>query len=35
MHEFADTVDKPLVSVGFEDLCPGSSALEELQKEWW
>ena len=35
MHGFANTVDAPLVDLPYEGLCPGSAALEELQKEWW
>jgi 2-oxoglutarate ferredoxin oxidoreductase subunit beta len=34
MHAVNGTVDKPLVDLPFEALCPGSSALEELQKEF-
>ncbi len=34
MHGFENTVDVPLVSLQFADLCPGSTALEELQREW-
>ncbi len=34
MHACENTVDRPLVDVPFGDLCPGSAALEELQKEW-
>jgi len=35
MHSFNDTIDRPLVDVPYADLCPGSAALEEVQKEWW
>lgn len=35
MHRFSETVDRPLVDVAFEELCPGSEALTEVQKEWW
>jgi len=35
MHEFNETVATPLVHLPFEDLCPGSIGLEEVQKEWW
>ncbi len=35
LHGFENTVDRPLVDVPYESLCPGSAALEELQKEWW
>jgi len=34
MHDFEGTVDRPLVDVPYEVLCPGSAALAELQKEW-
>ncbi len=32
MHGVAGTIDEPLVRVPFDKLCPGSRALEELQK---
>ena len=35
MHEFEGTVEKPLVDIPYGDLCPGSEALADLQKEWW
>ena len=35
MHDFENTVDTPLVDLPYETLCPGSAALQELQKEWW
>jgi 2-oxoglutarate ferredoxin oxidoreductase subunit beta len=35
MHGFENTVEKPLVELPYEELCPGSAALAELQKEWW
>jgi 2-oxoglutarate ferredoxin oxidoreductase subunit beta len=35
MHGFENTVERPLVELPYEDLCPGSGALAELQKEWW
>ena len=35
MHAMENTVDRPLVDLDFETLCPGSAALNELQKEWW
>jgi len=35
LHEFSNTVGQPLVNVPYEALCPGSSALKEIQKEWW
>ena len=34
MHAFENTVETPLVDLAFEDLCPGSAALEELQRGW-
>jgi len=34
MHDFENTVDTPLVSIPFAELCPGSAALEEIQREW-
>lgn len=34
MHGFENTVGSSLVSLPFEDLCPGSAALEDVQKEW-
>jgi len=34
MHGFENTVDTPLVDVPFADLCPGSAALDEIQREW-
>ena len=35
MHAFNGTVDRPLVEVPYRELCPGSAALDEVQKEWW
>jgi len=35
MHSVSETVDRPLVDLPYEDLCPGRAALDELQKEWW
>ncbi len=32
MHGVAGTIETPLVDLGFEDLCPGSSALDQLQE---
>jgi 2-oxoglutarate ferredoxin oxidoreductase subunit beta len=32
MHQGAKTVDKPLVEVPFEELCPGNAALQALQQ---
>ncbi len=34
MHGFHGTVDRPLVDVPFAELCPGRSALDDLQSEW-
>jgi 2-oxoglutarate/2-oxoacid ferredoxin oxidoreductase subunit beta len=34
MHGFEHTVATPLVEIPHEDLCPGSAALDELQREW-
>ncbi len=34
MHAVNDTVARPLTDLTFEELCPGSAALEELQKEF-
>ena len=34
MHAVSGTVDKPLVDVPFEQLCPGSAALSELMDEY-
>ena len=34
IHDFENTVDHPLVRVPYVDLCPGSHALEDLQREW-
>jgi 2-oxoglutarate/2-oxoacid ferredoxin oxidoreductase subunit beta len=35
MHTVSNTVDRPLVDVPYEALCPGSGALAEIQKDWW
>jgi 2-oxoglutarate ferredoxin oxidoreductase subunit beta len=35
LHDVENTVERPLVEVPYEALCPGSVALEALQKEWW
>lgn len=35
MHAFENTVDRALVDIPYEELCPGSALLEEIQKEWW
>jgi len=34
MHGGAGTVEKPLVDLGFEELCPGGAALSELMEEY-
>jgi len=34
MHGFHGTVDRPLVDLPFAELCPGRSALDDLQSEW-
>ena len=34
LHGFENTSDTPLVKIPYDKLCPGNSALEELQKEW-
>jgi len=34
MHGFENTVERPLVSIPYDALCPGSGALETLQAEW-
>jgi 2-oxoglutarate ferredoxin oxidoreductase subunit beta len=34
MHDLAGTIDDDLVSMPFEDLCPGANALTELQKHF-
>ena len=31
MHDVLGTIEAPLTTVPFEDLCPGSAALEEIQ----
>jgi 2-oxoglutarate ferredoxin oxidoreductase subunit beta len=35
MHVMSNTVERPLVDIPYEALCPGSGALADLQKEWW
>ncbi len=32
MHAIANTADRPLTQVPYEDLCPGSAALDKLQE---
>ena len=34
MHDVARTVDRPLVDIPYEELCPGSAALGELMEEY-
>ena len=34
VHELNETSSEPLVSVPYKRLCPGSSALEELQQRF-
>ena len=34
MHATNDTVERPLTELAFDELCPGSAALEEIQKEF-
>ncbi len=34
MHAVSGTVETPLVDLPFEDLCPGSEALEALQESF-
>ena len=34
MHGVAASVDRPLVDVPHEALCPGADALEALQSRW-
>jgi 2-oxoglutarate ferredoxin oxidoreductase subunit beta len=34
MHEAAHTVDRPLSQLPFDELCPGSKALEKLQEAY-
>ena len=34
MHGFNNTVDRPLVEIDYQDLCPGSAKLDEIQQEW-
>jgi 2-oxoglutarate ferredoxin oxidoreductase subunit beta len=34
MHALENTVDRPLVDLPYESLCPGADALRALQKEW-
>jgi 2-oxoglutarate/2-oxoacid ferredoxin oxidoreductase subunit beta len=34
MHTALKTAKRPLVQIGYEELCPGSTALRELQEEY-
>jgi hypothetical protein len=34
MHAVNHTIERPLVDVPYEELCPGSAALEELMGEF-
>ena len=34
MHALSGTVERPLVELPYEELCPGRAALEELMGEW-
>jgi 2-oxoglutarate ferredoxin oxidoreductase subunit beta len=34
LHRQIDTVSTPLTQVPFEDLCPGSAELEQLQRRF-
>jgi hypothetical protein len=34
MHELSNSSDVPMVHLPFETLCPGRTALEELQEEF-
>jgi 2-oxoglutarate ferredoxin oxidoreductase subunit beta len=34
MHAYSKTVDRPLVGLSHEELCPGGAALQALQREW-
>jgi 2-oxoglutarate ferredoxin oxidoreductase subunit beta len=34
MHSFENTVERPLVDVPYDVLCPGSAALDAIQEEW-
>ena len=34
MHEGAKTTDVPLSKLKYEELCPGSAALEKLQQAY-
>jgi hypothetical protein len=34
MHGVSGTVERPLVDLPYEELCPGSQALAELMEEY-
>jgi 2-oxoglutarate ferredoxin oxidoreductase subunit beta len=34
MHAVSRTVDRPLVEIPFDELCPGAAALSELMEEF-
>jgi 2-oxoglutarate ferredoxin oxidoreductase subunit beta len=34
MHGVSETIDRPLVDIPYEELCPGSGALAELMDEY-
>jgi hypothetical protein len=34
MHEISRTIDRPLVDIPFEELCPGSAELDALMEEY-
>jgi 2-oxoglutarate ferredoxin oxidoreductase subunit beta len=34
MHSVSRTVDQPLVDIPYEELCPGSEALDALMEEF-
>lgn len=35
MHEMNNTTDTPLNALPFEEVCPGSKMLDEIQKDYW
>lgn len=34
LHSFENTVERPLVDIPYEDLCPGAAVLDDIQAEW-
>ena len=34
IHSFENTVEKALVDLEFEEVCPGNDVLQALQKHW-